>query len=134
MAASAFFNGSVPAVLDVVVVVRGETGARTPDVCSLFTVSLADLSVADVFAFEIGDLVMVDADAGRGFNVDDDVVVVVVFVVAATLQSQEFYFVKQNRTQWQTQREKKNKPFWSVSTCSGSFCSQSRCCNSSCCC
>lgn len=71
-------------VLDVVSVLRGETGARAPVVCNLFTVSFVDLSVADVLAFEIGDLVVADngfSEAGRGFRVDE-VVVVVVFVVA----------------------------------------------------
>lgn len=85
MEASTFFGGAVVVVvLDVASVLRGETGARAPDVCNLFTVSFVDLSVADALAFEIGDRVTVDAgfsDDGRGFKVDE-VVVVVVFVVA----------------------------------------------------
>lgn len=69
LGASGFLSGTVPVRGDVVVVFRGETGARAPEVCSLFTVSLVALSVADVFTFEMGDFDKVD-EAGRGFRVD----------------------------------------------------------------
>lgn len=102
------------------VVLRGETGTRAPEVCSLFTVSLVVLSVADVLALDIGDFVKVDegrsAD-GRGFKVD--VVVVVVVLVDVTLPKFSEMKFSKLRTYKQT-----NKPFWSFNTCSGRrFCS-----------
>lgn len=66
-------------------------GARAPEVCNLFTVSLVDLSVAEVLAFEIGDLVEVDdglSKVVRGFRVD---VVVVVVLVVAILEAKNYY-------------------------------------------
>lgn len=63
---------SVSVLGDVAVALRGETGARAPEVWILFTVSLVDLSVADVLTFEIGDFVRVDgfSEAGRALAVN----------------------------------------------------------------